>query len=338
PATSIFNVMCFDCERGQNPDGTINCVSVFRDSLVPANSSNKSAFEAWMEPINKSELQVGILNGQDNYKLRYPYVPFNEGFEYQATTKDGWRNNVWQRHAVVFWYMAYQAAIEQGADVIFFLTTHWPRPDEYWKPMDDKTREKYIADTKKNSEEFERKGGKLVSEEVKNSYYAKAREAAKILIAAENVERAKKGIPPMVIRDPWGYAAKNRIPEAIEAMKRKTWKDFSPLFKFKTYSQSELFAFYEPIYKKMYDERHLKRPQFNMIIMLPKTDDGSWNKAYGNNARKWARANRGGAVKILRGAKPISEYDRSIKKVKAPANTDASAANKTKKAEADDED
>ncbi|MBO7522113.1 MAG: hypothetical protein J6T16_07735 [Opitutales bacterium] len=309
PSTCLFNVMCFDMERGQHGDGTINCVEIFRQNLVPANSANKSGFEAWMKGINEDENRVGIR--EDNYKLRFPYVPFNEGFAYHATTKKwGWRNHVWERHAVVFWYMAYQAAIEQGAGVIYFLTTHWPLPEEYWLPMSDKQREKYIADTKKNADDFQKKGGVLVTPEEKGKFYAIARARAREMINKENEIRRSKNQPPMVVRDSWGYAAAKKIPEAIEAMKKKTWDDFPPLLQNpKAHTTSSLMAAYEPIFKKLYDEKGLARPVFNMIIMLPRKGDPEWQKKYFKNASIWARQNNKGSVRILRGAKPFSEYE-----------------------------
>ena len=316
PSTCLFNVMAFDMERGQKAGplgngtegGNINCIEIFRQNLVLANSANKSSFEAWIKGINESAYQIGIRDG--NYELRFPYVPFNEGFAYQARMKKwGWRNHVWERHAVVYWYMAYQAAIEQGAGVIYFLTTHWPLAEEFWIKMTPKQREKYVADTKKNAEDFQKKGGTLVSPEEKGKYYAIARARASELIKQENDARVKKGIPEMVIRDPWGYAAAKRIPEALEAMTKKTWDDFSPELKDpKAHTNASLLAFYEPIFKKVYDEKGLKRPVFNMIIMLPRAGDPEWQKKYFKNASAWARQNNGGAVRILRGAKPVSEY------------------------------
>ncbi|MBO5782493.1 MAG: hypothetical protein J6R08_08590 [Opitutales bacterium] len=312
PATCLFNVMCFDMERGQKhgnlgngiEGGNVNCIEVYRQNLVPANASNKSSFESWIKGINQNENEIGLRDA--NYELRFPYVPFNEGFTYE--------NHVWQRHGVVYWYMAYQAAIEQGAGVIYFLTTHWPRPDEFWVKMTPDQRKKHVEQTKKNAENFEKSGGKLVSPEEKGKFYAIAREVARKMINAENEKRAQKNIPPMVIRDSWGYAAQKRIPEAIEAMKKKTWDDFAPKFKFKHHTNPSIMAHYEPIFKKVYEERGLKRPTFNMIIMMPKQGNPEWQKKYFKNASAWARQNNKGVVRIIRGAKPISEYEDPDKK------------------------
>ncbi len=296
PSTALFNVMAFD--PGRWPKN----VQVYRESLVPATESNKQGFESWIRPINESVDHIGLPDA--NYELRYPPIPFNTGFKYP--------NDVWQHHGVVFWYMAYQAAIEQGAGVIFFLTTHWPRPDEYYVKMTDSQHEKFMAETKKNADAFVKSGGTLVSEEEKNRFYSLAREAAKRkVIDPENERRKAKGIPLWVVRDPWGVAYQERngkVPEALEAMKRKTWDDFRPEFKFARYTQGKIMAYYEPIFKKNYDDKNLKRPVLNMIVMQPKNGDPEWNKKYGSTTRSWAKANGGGSVRILRGAKPVAEY------------------------------
>ncbi len=314
PATCLFNVMAFDMNRGQKhgnlgngiEGGNVNCIEVYRQNLVPANSSNKSAFESWIKKFNTTERPEDQGVRDANYDLRFPYVPFNEGFTYE--------NHVWQRHGVVYWYMAYQAAIEQGAGVIYFLTTHWPRADEFWVKMTPAERKKHVEQTKKNAENFEKGGGKLVTPEEKGKFYAIAREVARKMIEEENAARAKKGMPPMVMRDSWGYAIQKGIPEAKTAVTKKTWDDFAPKFKFKHHTNSSIMAHYEPIFKKVYDERGLKRPVFNMIIMLPKAGDPEWQKKYFKNASAWARQNNKGVVRILRGAKPLSEYNDPDKK------------------------
>lgn len=193
PATCLFNVMAFDMNRGQKhgnlgngiEGGNVNCIEVYRQNLVPANSSNKSAFESWIKKFNTTERPEDQGVRDANYDLRFPYVPFNEGFTYE--------NHVWQRHGVVYWYMAYQAAIEQGAGVIYFLTTHWPRADEFWVKMTPAERKKHVEQTKKNAENFEKGGGKLVTPEEKGKFYAIAREVARKMIEEENAARAKKG-------------------------------------------------------------------------------------------------------------------------------------------------
>ena len=296
PSTALFNMMCFDTERWYED---LPCaINLFRNSLVPANDTNKSSFATWLNQFNRTPDDIGIK--EPNYSFRTNTVPFNHGFSYDR--------DVWQCHMVVSFYLAYQAAMEQGADVVFFLTTHWPKPEEFYYKMTDAQLKKFKEDTQKNAEKFVKAGGVLVSKEEKEKYYRIAREHAKKLIDAENEERKKQGKPLKVVRDPWGEAARLRTPQALEAMKRKSVEDMHPRFKFKTYRQGTLMAAYEPMLKKLYDSRGVKRPTFNMIVMLPKKEDGSFNKNYGSSTRSWAKANGGGSVRILRGAKPVSEY------------------------------
>ena len=296
PSTALFNMMCFDNERWYED---LPCaINLFRSSLVPANDTNKRAFTTWLNQFNRTPNDIGIR--EPNYSFRTNPVPFNHGFSYDR--------DVWECHMVVSFYLAYQAAIEQGADVIFMLTTHWPKPEEFFVKMTDAQLKKYLEETKENAEKFVKSGGILVSKEEKEKYYRIAREHARKLIDAENEQRKAQGKPLKVVRDPWGEAWRLRTPQALEAVKRKSEEDMHPRFKFKTYRQGTLLAAYEPMFKKVYDSRGIKRPTLNMIVMLPKKEDGSFNKNYGSSTRSWAKANGGGSVRILRGAKPVSEY------------------------------
>ena len=297
PSTALFNMMCFDAERWYEDHPC--AIKIFRGSLVPANDSNKAAFTTWLNQFNRTPNDVGIKD--PDYSFRNNPVPYNGHFDYERM--------VWQMHRVVGYFMGYQAAIEQGADVIFFLTTHWPKAEEFYVAYTDEQKKKHIEETKANAEKFEKAGGVLDTKEEKEKYFTIARNKARKLVDEENKQRAAKGLPLRVVRDPWGEAVRLKIPEFYEAMKHKTWTDFAPTPKFKTYRQATLLAAYEPIFKKVYDSRGVKRPTLNMIVMLPKTES-DFNKKYGASTRSWAKANGGGMVRILRGAKPIYEGEK----------------------------
>ena len=296
PATVMFNVMTFDHER--NPPHNM---SVFRSSLVPASPTNKAAFESWINPVNSNINKIGLTNEEANLTLRFPPPPYNDGFYYHQT--------VWQHHGVVYYYMAYQAAIEQGAGVIYFLTADWPSPNDYYVKLNDRQMDDFRKQLQKNREDFIKKGGTIVSKDEKESFYSRARKAAQErIIDPENEKRKKSGKPLWVVRDPWGVAWEHKLPEALEAVTKKDDEDFPPNVKFKGYGHSQLFAAYEPLFKKVYDERKLARPTFNMIIMLPKKG-GDFTKEKSSAASRWAKSNNNGKVRVLRGAKPVSEYD-----------------------------
>ena len=298
PSTALFNMMCFDTERWYEDHPC--AIKIFRTSLVPASDTNKSAFTTWLNQFNRTPNDVGIKD--PDYSFRYNPVPYNGHFDYQEM--------VWQMHWVVGYFLGYQAAIEQGADVVFLLTTHWPKPEEFYVAYTDAQKKKHIEQTKANAEKFQKSGGILDTKEEKEKYFNIAREKARQLVDEENRQRAAKGLPLRVVRDPWGEAVRLKIPEFYEAMKHKCWTDFAPKPNFKSYRLSTLMAAYEPIFKKVYDSRGVKRPTLNMIVMLPKNEDGSFNKKYGSSTRSWAKANGGGAVRILRGAKPIYEGEK----------------------------
>ena len=296
PATVMFNVLAIDNEARHR------LINGFRTSLVPANDTNKRAFESWMRPINVSYEQVGNRE-ESNITLRFPPPPFNEGFPYHR--------DVWQNIWVVNRYMTFQATIEQGAGVIYMLTSSWRPPADYWVKLTDRELADYRKRMDKARSDFVRGGGTIVSFETKNDLYRKAREAGKRWLDAENKRRASKNQPLMVVRDTLGIARDIKDPSAVQADSMRHEDDFRQDIKWKSYTQASLLAHYEAIFKKIYDERDLPRPTLNLILMLPKksTNQGeSPTKEHVSAAIRWAKALNNGKVRILRGAKPFDEF------------------------------
>ena len=294
PATVMFNVLAIDNEHH-------GLVQAFRSSLVPANPTNKAAFESWMAPLNQSYERVGIQD--PNYTLRFNPPPYNSEFPYHQ--------DVWQNIWVVNRYKTYQAAMEQGAGVVFFLTSSWRPPKDYWVKLTDTELANYNKRMEKARDDFVKRGGKIVDKEVKNDLYRKARQAGKAWLDAENARRRSKKQPEMVVRDTLGIARNIKDPNAVQADNMKSVDDFRQPIKWKSYTQSSLLAHYEPMFKKLYDERDLPRPTLNMIIMLPKkvTEQGeSPTKEHISAASRWAKAHNNGKIRVLRGAKPFDEY------------------------------
>ncbi len=310
----LFNVMAFD--RGNS--------AMFSRGLVPAGGENKSALEKWLEPINADETRYGIdiWNLQDHFRDRlyeHRFPTLKHASRREISTPYG-RNmlgvvdagglSVWRMYPVVDLYKVYQAALEQGAGVIYLITSDWGLPGEIMKPLSESDERKMIENTNRAVESFIRGGGKLVSSEESERAQSAATEEGRLAILKENEARAAKGLPPMVA-DPWGYAIKTGIAEKYGCFKNKTWESFTPKFKYKKYTQSELAAFYEPILKEVYDKKGVKRPILNMIIMLPKDNDiaAKWRKEKMGATSSWAAANQKGRVRVIRGGKPVAEYD-----------------------------
>ncbi len=317
PATILFNVMAVD-NYGFHDRNKV--AKLFRSSLVSANASNKAALASWMKPINPTprEIGLGTVPTEEAYELRFSPPPYNEKYQFP--------NDVHQNLWVVGRMRTYQAAIEQGAGVIFFLTTTWVRPEEYWYKISDAELAAYKKTQDKEREDWVKKGNKLITQEAKEALYAQARVEGWKILEEENKKRAAAGKPLRVERDSLGVAREHKVAAAVQADTSKAPNDFRPFIKYKEYSQNNLLAVYEPIFKKIYDDKKLPRPILNLIIMLPKKsgdrDAKDGKNQYGNTyvggnglskdqqtaAGRWTKAHGDGKVRILRGAKPVSDF------------------------------
>lgn len=294
PSTVLFNVIVFDHSR-----------SYFRPGLVMANSANKQSFEAWLSPINSdiSEIGLGRLPASE---LKYKTPP-------RLTNKLlgdlAYPGDWFQGLGVYPVYDAYQAAIEQGAGSIYFLTAAWFQPKDFLMRPSDSEISKYKSAVEKKKKDFLKKGGTFVEPAVHEALIRAADEAGKRFVDAENEKRKAQGKPLWVDH---GYyfqvAIRQNLPEGIALNGKELESKVMVPWKFKGYTMPSLYAAYGDIFKKVYADRNLPKPNFNMILLLPKTGEGEIKKNEIAAARAWVKQNGKGNVRILRGAKPVSEY------------------------------
>ena len=296
PSTVLFNAIVFDGSR-----------SAFRRNLVPATAANKKAFINWIKPINSDVSKIGVGSFTSSFlELRNPTPPRLDGNALGGLKYNG---DWYQALAVYPMYDAYQTAIEQGAGIIYFLTASWHLPKYYLKRPSLSEANAYKNAVAKKKEEFIKKGGVFVSPEEHARLMAAANAAGQRYVDAENAKRRASGKPLWVDHGFLFQLAINKnLPEGQALNKVQLEADMRADWKFKGYTNQTLFASYEKILKKLYDSRNLKRPTLNMILLLPKKGETSLKKDQIAAARQWANINGGGRVRILRGAKPVSDY------------------------------
>ena len=294
PGTIVFNVMAFDTHAKFNLQ-----VACFQ-SLVPANPVNKENFSKWIDTINPNPDKVGLwwndprrLN-QKEPPPPYPTISFHG---------DGWH-----RDQVVGRYMVYQAAIESGAGAVWILTREWNDPSKYYMSLGEETEKRYFSQWEKNVKDYERGGKKVGTDQDWQNWIKStepARKKAKDWLDNENKRRESKGIPKRVQTDMLALANELKIPYPPKPVFKNDLRPPTP--KFKTYNRQTLFAAYEPMLKKYYDERGMPRPKVNIIMLLSRKTE--WTQKDSATIRSWARMNGGGATRVLRAGKPVSEYE-----------------------------
>lgn len=134
PPTVLFNLMAYSTEYGTS-------INMFQPSLVAATSANKKMACDFVEPLNASLSRLGP--GGNNYKLKYPFLPQPPDSNHYSQ----YASNI---------YRIYQAALEQGADTIYILTTSWTDPDRIKKPWNNAQTQRYVRDMARHSENVER--------------------------------------------------------------------------------------------------------------------------------------------------------------------------------------
>ena len=309
PAACVFNVMAFDVWF---KDARDMCFQ----NLVPATASNKATFERWIGEINKSTDKVGLHNYQSRqYNMNYPSPPSPIG-QKTPTGEDfrfAWDGQF--KSEVVDRYRIYQTAIEQGAGAIWILTAKWPAPNEYMMPVTDDQMRRNQEEWDRNLKKAKQEGKHVRTQEDWDNWHKACRpyeQKAKEWLDKENERRRSKGIPQRVVLDLRALARelKMKVPDCQGIPADHFRPDIRP--KIKRYNTSSLLSCYEPILKKVYDERGLKRPTVNIIILLTRKEE--WNNKKNATPKSWAFRNGKGTVRILRGGKPVSEYEQPEKK------------------------
>lgn len=292
PSTVLFNLMAFDTSHGAKMD-------LFQQNLVAATQFNKKIACDWIEPINASLQKIGPL--RHNYKLKYEFLK-------QPPHANGYNPSISNI------YRIYQAALEQGADTIYILTTSWVDPDRIKLPWTDAETERYRKQMERYEQQLER-GRKAQgwTEEKQQEYdtaNAKARQEgikkARDWIAKENKMRKAKGVPlytgtpSQAMYENKFYKQPQPAPPHVKGLKR-------PAVNFKSYGRAGLFKFYNKLFKEVYFDKKMKPPVVHMIVFRGKNEE--WTPAQNKVVRQFTNANMGGRSRVLKGLKSVKEYE-----------------------------
>ncbi len=287
PSTSLFNLMAFDVTAGTR-------MSFFQPNLVAATQFNKKLAGNWIDPINASLKHIGVRGRQ--YRLKYDFIPQPAGRENS--------NNI---------YRVYQAALEQGADAIWFLTTRWISPNRVLRPWSDsetaqyqKRMEKYHKDVvKRRSARGWKEKDQLKYEFEEQKNYAIGVKKGREWVRNTNKDRAAKGIALYVgtaddARREHKLTPKYKgpVPPKVDIKQ--------PQMRYRPYGTKGIFEYYHKnLLNDIYYKRDLKPPVVNMIIF--KGRDEVINKKEMSDVRSFCTNNNGGRVKTLQGLKAVKD-------------------------------
>ncbi len=291
PPTVLFNLMAYSTEYGTS-------INMFQPSLVAATSANKKMACDFVEPLNASLSRLGP--GGNNYKLKYPFLPQPPDSNHYSQ----YASNI---------YRIYQAALEQGADTIYILTTSWTDPERIKKPWNNAQTQRYVRDMARYSENVERQRRQAGWNDQKQIEYERedmiARrdgiKKARDWIKAENDRRAKKGQPlytgnvDKAMYDNKFYVRPKEVPPSIGVK--------APEVKFESYGRSGILKYYDKLFKEVYRDKQMKPPTLNMIVFRGKNEN--LTPAENRVIKQFTSSNNGGRSRVLRGLKPVTEYD-----------------------------
>lgn len=291
PPTVLFNLMAYSTEYGTS-------INMFQPSLVAATSANKKMACDFVEPLNASLSRLGP--GGNNYKLKYPFLPQPPDSNHYSQ----YASNI---------YRIYQAALEQGADTIYILTTSWTDPDRIKKPWNNAQIQRYVRDMARHSENVERQRRSAGWNDQKQIAYERedmvARrdgiKKARDWIKVENDRRAKKGQPlytgnvTKAMYDNKFYVRPKEVPPSISVK--------APEVKFESYGRAGILKYYDKLFKEVYRDKQMKPPTLNMIVFRGKNEN--LTPAENKVIKQFTASNNGGRSRVLRGLKPIKEYD-----------------------------
>ncbi len=291
PPTVLFNLMAYSTEYGTS-------INMFQPSLVAATSANKRMACDFVEPLNASLSRLGP--GGNNYKLKYPFLPQPPDSNHYSQ----YASNI---------YRIYQAALEQGADTIYILTTSWTDPDRIKKPWNNAQTQRYVRDMARYSENVERQRRSAGWNDQKQIEYERedmiARrdgiKKAREWIKAENDRRSKKGQPlytgnvNKAMYDNKFYVRPKEVPPSISLK--------APEVKFESYGRGGILKYYEKLFKEVYRDKQMKPPTLNMIVFRGKNEN--LTPAENRVIKQFTSSNNGGRSRVLKGLKPVTEYD-----------------------------
>lgn len=291
PSTALFNLMVFDTTHA-------TVINFFQSNLVAATSFNKKLACTWIEPFNADLKSIGA--GRNNYTLKYDFIPQPP-------------NSQFYKQDISNVYRIYQAALEQGAEAIWILTTNWVDPDRLKYPWTDAETERFH----KAQERYENEKEKLLKaagwdddkqqeyERAEKEAYSKGIKQARDWIAKENAKRAAKGVP-LYTGTPVQAMNENNLKPKVSPSPPNV-KAKAPEAKFKSYGRSGIFKYYQKLFKEVYFDKQMKPPTVNMIVFRGKKEE--WTSDENKVVRAFTSANNGGKSRVLRGLQPVSEYN-----------------------------
>ena len=289
PSTVLFNLMAYDLDYGTS-------INFFQRNLVPATQFNKRIASSWINPINSTLDRIGA--GGNNYNLKYEFPPQPP----QSAHYNPYGMNI---------YKVYQAAIEQGADTIYFLTTTWADPENMKMPWTDNDFRNYRRAEEKYHRDFARDIRAQGWTEDKILDAMRAEQTANIegitkarnWIKDENAKRKASGTSLYVGR-PIEAMFQNNLRPPFEG---PPGMGAPPPVKYKSYGRKGLFAYYEKLFKEVYRSKGLPLPRLNIILFKGKNEEPS--KQESQIIRSFANANNGGRTRALKGLRPVSEQN-----------------------------
>ncbi len=287
PSTSLFNLMAFDVTAGTR-------MSFFQPNLVAATPFNKKLAGRWIDPINSSLKMIGVRGRQ--YQLKYDFLNQPPGYENS--------NNI---------YRVYQAALEQGADAIWFLTTSWRSPERVLQPWTDAETLRYQKQMEKYEHDVvrQRRGaGWKLEDQLKYDYEnqklrADAIKKGRAWVRNTNRERAAKGIP-LYVGTPEDAAREQKFMAKYTGKTPPPIKVKRPAMRYRSYGAKGIFNFYhKKLLKEIYYERNLKPPIVNMIVFKGKDEQIKQNEI--KAIRAFCVSNNGGRTRVLRGLSAVKD-------------------------------
>lgn len=81
----------------------------------------------------------------------------------------------------------------------------------------------------------------------------------------------------------------------------------APEVKFESYGRAGILKYYDKLFKEVYRDKQMKPPTLNMIVFRGKNEN--LTPAENKVIKQFTASNNGGRSRVLRGLKPIKEYD-----------------------------
>lgn len=294
PSTMLFNLMAFDISNGAQ-------IKFFQGNLVAATAFNKRIACDWVDPINVALNKTGVS------AVRGPYYKFKYEFLKQPPASQYYNPYVSNI------YRVYQAALEQGADTIYILTTGWVDPDKIKLPWTDAETERFRRAMEKYEDQVakarKQQGWTDEKQQEFETADALARQKgikkAREWIKQENAKRAQKGVPlytgtpSKAMYENKFYVRPQPSPPAVKVPR--------PEAKFKPYGRVGIMRYYNKLFKEVYFDKKMKPPVVNMIVFRGAKEE--WTPAENKVVRQFTNANNGGRSRILKGLKSVKEYE-----------------------------